>query len=446
MSNSSNLNSYLKIWKVSYPIILSGVAQNIVNVTDTAFLSQLGIIEIGAAGNAGILYFVFVMIGMGFTIGAQIIMARRNGEQNHHLIGNVFHQAFWFLIFFCLFSFVFMQNIAPIVLEKLTASTAIFSASMDYLNIRSYGIGFAYMSFLCIAFFTGITETKVLIRVTFIQALVNVVLDYLLIFGLYGFPEMGIKGAALASLISELCALIYYVIAISKYVKTNKYGLLSNVKFDLVQIKQNLIVGSPIMLQHFLAITTWLSFFMIIEQVGEFELAISHIIRSIYMVLMIPLFGFSSATSTLVSNLIGQNNAELVGQLIKKITLLCLLACAVFIPFNFIFPEFFISIYTSDQAMINSAIPVLHIISLAMLFFSIAYISFSGVIGTGKTNITLIVEISSISVYLISGYYLAIVKQSSLSQIWCSEFVYFSVMGGISLLYLKFGNWKSAKV
>src|SRR5690554_615907 len=102
-------NSYKSIWKISFPIILSGVAQNIVNVTDTAFLGRLGIIELGAAGNAGIFYYVLMVFGMGFTIGTQIIIGRRNGEGNIKAIGGLFNNGLFFLLPLALLLFLFIQ-------------------------------------------------------------------------------------------------------------------------------------------------------------------------------------------------------------------------------------------------------------------------------------------------------------------------------------------------
>ena len=84
-----NINSYREIWRISYPIILGSVAQNIVNVTDTIFLGRLGVVALGAAGNAGIFYFVLMVVGLGFSVGMQIIIGRRNGENNHAAIGDL---------------------------------------------------------------------------------------------------------------------------------------------------------------------------------------------------------------------------------------------------------------------------------------------------------------------------------------------------------------------
>ena len=185
---------------------------------------------------------------------------------------------------------------------------------------------------------------------------------------------------------------------------------------------------------------------MIIEQIGERELAISHIIRSIYMVLMIPLFGFSTATSTLVSNIIGQGRINEVILLVKRVALLCLVCTAILMPLNILFPEEIISIYSNDMTLVKDAIPVLYVITGAMLLFSIAFISFAAVTGTGKTLITLAIEITAICIYLSGAYFLGVHFELPLYLVWCSEFIYFGIMGSLSILYLKYGNWKTSSI
>ena len=84
-------NSYRQIWQIAYPIILSGIAQNIINFTNTAFLGHVGEVELGASAIAGIYYFTFIMVGWGIGSGTQIIIARRLGQQKFSDIGIVFN-------------------------------------------------------------------------------------------------------------------------------------------------------------------------------------------------------------------------------------------------------------------------------------------------------------------------------------------------------------------
>lgn len=442
----SDTLSYRNIWKVSLPIIFSFVAENIVNVTDTAFLGRVGIVELGAAGNAGILFFILLQLGQGAEVGNQIIIGRRNGEHNYHKIGNIFHNALIFLLPLALLLFIAVQLFSEEFLTQFTSSKAVLAASIDFLEIRSFGIFFAFINFTYISFYTGITSTKILTRATLLQAGVNVLFDYLLIFGHWGFPEMGVKGAAFASVLAEIAAMLFYIIYTHKTIDYQKYQLFKHFNLKPALLLKMLKVSAPIMLQYFIALSAWLAFFMIIEQIGELELAASHIIRSVYMVLMIPLFGFSSATSTLVSNLIGEGKSHEVLKLTERIMKLSIATTCLFIPFILIFQNFSLGIYTDKMELIEAARPILYVISGSMLFFCVAYISFSAVVGTGKTIISMFTEISSISIYLIGAYIIAILFQSDLPYVWCSEFIYFGVMGSISILYLKFGNWKNSSI
>jgi putative MATE family efflux protein len=442
----SKLVRYSAIWRVSYPIILGGIAQNIVNVTDTAFLGRLSMVALGAAGNAGIFYFVLMVVGLGFGVGSQIVIGRRNGEGNYHQIGSILNHGIAFLIPLALILFLFIQFISPLILAQLTSSPNILDASTAYLEVRSYGIGFAFLNYAFIALFTGITKTKVLTYATFLQAGINVFLDYGLIFGNFGLPEWGVKGAALASVISEFAALLFFVTYSKFFLDYKKYHLYERFRFEWSKLNKLVSLSSPIMLQNFLALASWLSFFMIIEQMGEQELAASHIVRSIYMVLMIPLFGFSSATSSLVSNLIGSGSVIYVGTLVKRIVLLSIGCTLLLLPLILLFPETICGFYTKDPALIEACQPILLVVSVAMFLFSVAYIVFSAVTGTGKTKVSLLIEVFSILVYLIVAYYISISKEDALTETWMSEFIYFGIMGSLASLYLKFGNWRNTKV
>lgn len=438
--------SYKNILMISLPIIISGVAQNVINVTDTMFLGKLGEVALGAGGNAGIFYFILVITGMGFTTGAQIIIGRRNGEKNYSQIGKIFDHCIYFIIPLGFLLFLFIKFGSPYLLSGITKSENILAASVEYLNYRAFGILFAFINFTFIAFYVGTTKTRVLIYTTIILMLVNVFLDYALIFGNFGFPEMGIKGAALASVLAEVAALLYFIGYTYIKIDLKKYELFGFKKFNIDVFKRILNIGSPIMLQNFLSLSSWFIFFMIIEKIGERDLAISHIIRSIYMVLMIPLFGFSSATNTLVSNLIGQGNSNMVLTLIKRVIILSIASTLIMFCITQLFPTQILGFYTDDLGLINASLSTLTVISFTMFFFATAFIFFNGVSGTGNTKISLLIEFITISIYLVITYYIAIHLNMSLPYVWCTEFIYFGLLGIMSFAYLKWGNWGKVQI
>lgn len=438
--------SYKRIINVALPIIISGVAQNIVNVTDTAFLGRVSQEALGAAGNAGIFYFVLVITGMGFTTGSQIIIGRRNGEQNYAQIGKILENTLYLILPIATIVFFLVKFFSADFLASITQSKIILSHATNYLNYRIIGIFFAFINFAFIAFYVGITKTRVLTYTTILMSVVNVILDYILIFGKFGIEPLGIKGAALASVFAELTSCIFFIVYSLLKIDKDKYQLFKLKSFEWAIIKRVTKVGGPVMLQNFLSLSSWFIFFMIIEKLGERDLAISHIIRSIYMVFMIPLFGLSAATNTLVSNFIGEGNSNMVLTLIKKIIILSFCSTAIVFIISIFIPEQIISIYTNDSDLISSSINTLRIINFTMFFFSTAFILFNGVTGTGKTIVSLVIEAITIFIYLIATYYIAIELSLSLPYVWGSEFIYFTCLGTLSYFYLKKGNWKKSTI
>jgi Na+-driven multidrug efflux pump len=196
------------------------------------------------------------------------------------------------------------------------------------------------------------------------------------------------------------------------------------------------------MLQNFLSFFGWFVFFMIIEHLGEKALAVSNICRSIYMLMIIPIWGLSSACNTLVSNAMGEGLKDKVISLIKKISVMSFLLTTIAVLVLFIFPRAIVSIYTNDTSLIPDSIYVLYVIATTMIFFSIAMVMFQGVSGTGNTRVTFMFEIIAITVYQITAYLLAIVFKTPVYYVWIVECIYFMMIGTMSFIYLKTGKWR----
>lgn len=250
--------NHRSIWKLAYPIILGSLAQNLIALTDTAFLGHFSEIALGAAALATIFYFAIVMLGWGFGMGTQIVIARRYGERNFNLVGKTFDHSLYFLLILAVILLVFMEFQAPVILKSIVKSDEIFNASIDYLSYRSWGILFACVNLLFRAFYIGISNTKIIGWSTFFMAIVNIFLDYTLIFGELGFPEMGIKGAALASVIAEFAVLVFFIVYTLKKVKI--FDLFKFEKIDWDLFSRLLKVSFPMMIQNFLALSCWFVF------------------------------------------------------------------------------------------------------------------------------------------------------------------------------------------
>lgn len=434
------------IGSIALPIMLGGIAQNVVNVTDTAFLGQLGDIEVGAAGNATILYFLLVQTCLGFTIGAQIIIGRRNGERNYSAIGALLNQALYVVVPLGLLMFLILQLGSSTLLDYVVHSKQIKSAALDFLNVRSYGIVFALIVFAFNAFYIGVTRTKVIMFGTLLMSATNVILDYGLIFGNLGLPEMGIEGAALASVIAEITATCYIILATIYNPKNKIYELFQFKRPDFNILRNIFKISIPVMFQNFITIGSWFVFFIMIEWIGEEELAISHIIKSIYMVMMIPMFGLSMAANTITSNLIGEGKSTMVLPTTWRIIGISILLTLPLSLLSFIFSDQIILLYTDHLELLENARKTLYVINISMFFFCVAFIMFNSVTGTGNTMASLTIESINIVIYLGTTALFVNLLQPPIYIVWCAEFVYFTFLGLMAFTYLKRGKWQLKQV
>ncbi|MCE1199929.1 MAG: MATE family efflux transporter [Marinilabiliales bacterium] len=311
--------SYRTIWEIAGPILLSLLAQNIVGVTDTAFLGRVGEVELGASAIGGVFYLILYMIVFGFATGVQILVARRHGEKKYASIGQIIDNSFYFIAGVSLLITAAIFFGGPPFFRMVLSSGAITEASSIFLKYRVLGLFFAATTLLFRSFYTGISFTKYLSISATIMASVNVVLDYLLIFGHAGLPALGIRGAAIATSISEAVGLLFFILITRKNPLLKRYKLFRLIRPDFSVISKTLGISVFVMLQYLLSIGSWFVFFMIVEKMGERPLAVSNIIRSLYLFMMLPGWAFGSVASTLVSGSLGEEKPENVIPVIRRI-------------------------------------------------------------------------------------------------------------------------------
>jgi putative MATE family efflux protein len=394
--------TYKQIWNVSYPIFLSLLAQTIIGVTDTAFLGRVGEVELGASSMGSLFYICVFTIAFGFSTGSQIIIARRNGEENYKNVGPVMIQGTFFLLGMAVLAFGLSRLWAPDIMRLLISSDKIFNATMSFLNWRIYGFFFAFVNVMFRALYIGIARTRVLTISAAVMASVNVILAYTLIFGHFGFPRMGIEGAAIASVIAEISSVLFLIVYTHITVDFKKYGFTQFRYFDVHLIIRVLSISSFTMMQYFLSMATWFVFFVAVERLGQRELAVANVVRSIYVVMLIPVNALSTTTNTLVSNVIGAGGVSSVMQIMKKIAKLSFLIVFSIVILAVLFPKAILSVYTNEVALIEESVNSVYVISIAMLVASVSNVYFNGISGTGNTRSALMLEIITLIFY--TGY------------------------------------------
>lgn len=266
--------------------------------------------------------------------------------------------------------------------------------------------------------------------------------DYTLINGHWGFPRLGFNGAAYASIIAEAIGMFVVFLVIHIKGISKRFSLYNHFGYDRVNTKRILVQSSPLILQHAISLISWVFFYILIEHYGDRDLAISNTVRNIYGFFGVFIWAFAATTNTMVSNLIGQGKKDQVIKLIHKIMRLSvgISVCATLI-FN-LFPHLFLLIYGQGKDFINEAIPIVRIVSLALMLMSFSAIWLSAVTGTGNSRITLYIELLTIVLYSIYVYLVLHVFKLPLTVGWMSEWLYWILLFSASYLYIRSGKWK----
>jgi putative MATE family efflux protein len=431
---------------ISTPILLSLLAQNIIQVIDTAFLGRVGEVELGASALAGVIYIALYTLGFGFSMGSQILIGRRNGEKNWDKIGDIVIQGALFLLIPASLLIPLLRYGAVHWLPAMFESSAVANAVTEYLEWRVFGIVFAFVNLMFRAFYIGTARTGVLTVNALVMAATNVIFDYGLIFGNLGMPEMGIAGAAVASVIAEFVSTVFLFIYTRKTVDLAKYGF-RKIRFQWPVIKKVLDVSVFMMMQYLFSIVTWMLFFVFIENyMGERPLAVTNIVRSFYTILTIPSQALGAVASTLVSNTIGADKREEVINLIKRIAFISLGVMVCVVTIVSAFPRAMIRVYTDNPALVSDTVLPLYVLISSLPIYSIGSVLFNSVSGTGNTRTALKFEIITLFFYLSYMWFVIIHMRFSVATAWTTEHVYWFFLLTLSFIYLRSGKWKGRKI
>jgi putative MATE family efflux protein len=435
-----------QILAIAFPIALSILVPQFNFIINNIFLGVLGQRELAVAGITGVYYLIFAVLGQGLNNGLQALISRRAGENKLDDIGVLFAQGVRLSILLSIVGILITWFVAPVIIRAALSDPESANMAIRFLHIRILGLPFLYLYQMRNALLVGINQSKFLIIGTSTEAVVNIVLDYGLIYGHFGLPAMGFNGAAIASIVSEVAGLLVIFLIITKNSVIRSLQLFKHTKFHLTNTKLILRQSSPLMLQFAISIISWEFFYILIEHDGTLALAVSNTMRNLFGFFGCFTWAFAATTNSMVSNVIGQGLIEEVMPLIKRIIFFSLgMSIIVFCLLN-LFPTAFLSIYGQGPEFIAAAIPVLRVVSAAMLLMSVGVVWMNAVTGTGNSNMNLITESTAIVLYCVYTYLVLEVWNLPITVGWASEWLYWMTLFLPSYWYMRSGRWKQRKI
>jgi MATE family multidrug resistance protein len=426
--------------------MLSSLFNNVINLIGVAFMGRVGETELAAVGVAALIYISLTMIPYGLSVGFQIIVSRRAGENKEDLIGRVFNSNLVFMVGVGVLLYLLLLFVFPGILGSMFSSQEVYEAGMIYLKYRSFEIVFACLAFTLMAFYTSIGDNRIITWSALVMLFINVFFNYNLVFGKMGFPEMGIAGSGLAALISSTAALVINAVYLWVSPYRKRFGLFQFRKMEWSLVSDGLNLSIPVVLQHLLSMLTWVVFFLLIEKMGAGSLAASNVAKEVYMVLGVTTWGLANATNSLVSNILGQGRSDEMWSLLSKVLTLSIAFSLVFCAAIIGFPDMFTGIFTNDEAVKELARGPVRITGACLFGMAVSSVLFRAVTGTGATRYSLLLELITLVVYMVYVFILIPVLNVSITMAWTSEFLYWLVLGVLCAWYLRSGKWKSARV
>jgi putative MATE family efflux protein len=434
------------IWRVSYPLILAGVGETLIDATDVAILAHYGVTEAGAVALADAIYETFLVLVLGLLAGLQVVLARRAGQGSQAAVGAAFRAGLRLLLMASVVVFLLVRVAGPQMTGLLVSSDRVREAADVFLRVIVLGVGFEAVNLLLGTLYVGLGRTRILMVSTGVLVVTNVVLDYALVFGRFGCPELGIEGSAWGSVAAEAAS--FLVLAGYALVRgdARAYGLFRLRGFDRVLARRIALLSTPASLELLVETVRWFLFFVIVERMGEVPLAASNLVYTCYAVLLIPIEGIAETTCSLASRILGEGRAtRLRALLLRSISI----GYATSVPLAllaFLFPERILWIFTDDPGLVSASVEALRVAVLGLLLVPVGGLLIAALEGAGDLQGTLRIEFMVAAVVLLYGWVTALVLEQPLAVVWFFAPAGWGLAILLALVRLRSEAWRGIEV
>ena len=374
------------VFRLAYPVMLGMMSQVLLNVVDAIMVGQLGAAALAAAGVGSMVFMVVVLTFESLGTGTQIIVSRRWGEKNRKAAsGTLLNSLILTIPVGLLLTSMGAFESLPFI-NFLVKDTEVRELTTNYVRIRFLCLCFFLFVTSFLGYFDGIGKTLLRMKYMIIVVSLNVALNYLLIFGKFGFPRLEVSGAALATTLSVAVGSLYVFICALKddTLRHHPFFCKAHIHFEI--IKKIVIFALPKGGRMFFTFTSFLLFIKIIGMIGVADLAASNILLAILSFSLMPGWGIGIAGATLVGQSLGGQKylaARHYGWASVRFGILFMgLSGAGFI----IFARDILSLFTPDLAVINVGFVPLIILGSVQVFDAVGIILAACLDGAGATH------------------------------------------------------------
>lgn len=428
------------------PMLLGNLLNTGYSIINTIWVGNiLGGNAVGATAASFPIIFMLIALASGATMATTILISQYFGAKNFTMVRKVVNTSFAVSLLLAIILTIVGILASDTLLRLMRTPPEIFSLASPYLKISFAGVVFFYFSFLLSSILRGIGDTVTPLLFLVVATVLNAVLDPLLIIGIYPFPKLGLNGAAIASVIAQIVAVVLGMIYLNR-----KNPIVAfkprELEFDRSIIMLIAKIGFPSMIQQTLVSVGAAFITSFVNGFGATAIAAFGAASRVDSLAMMPSMSMAVAASSLSGQNLGAGKPERINQVFKWGILMNLAMVSVVVGFAFFFPRLILSVFIHDPAIIEIGVHYLRIVAPGYLFFAVMFVSNGIINGSGRTMVTMFITLFALWLFRVPLAAMLSHTALGLRGIWLAMTIGFCVSMFMSLGYYFSGKWKKSVV
>jgi MATE family multidrug resistance protein len=437
------------VLKISTPAVAGLSSQMVVSVFETAMVGRLEntMVVLAAMGLGVLASWAITSVFSSLATGTHVLVARRVGEGDSRGAGAVLNNS---LLLSLILGIIFGSIgywFSYAIIDFFSSDPAVPAAGTAFLQWRFIGLILLLFVVSYRAFFNGIGHTKVFMFSAIAINFSNIVLTYVLVFGAFGLPRLGLTGAGVSYALSNLIGCIFFVIAtfLPSYRKTYRYY--AHASFRWSAMDSIVRISTPVSLQNIMILLGFLVFVAITGLIGTVAQAASQIVTTALFMSFLPCFGFGMGAQTLVGQSLGSGNPGLARRLGFEAARLASYFTLVLGIVFLVVPDAVIGIITTNEQLTVVARPLLRIAGFAQIFYGSGIVIAHALQATGATTYVMIVEVlTHWIIFLPLSYLMGVTFRWGVIGAWLAMPVYIITYSGLMVMKYQRGDLTRIRV
>ena len=458
-----------EVFNLALPVIVSNLSRVLMSMVDVAMVGRLGAEALAATGMGAMLFWGALSFVLGIRTGVQTLASRRLGQKIDKECGTALHNGLFMATLYALpislAGWLWAKDFIPYFIQDITATRL----AIDYTAIVFISLLFSAYSFVFQGFYTGVEKTKVHMNVTITSNAINVYLNAGLIYGSDGvtqfftdtipplsflsklwqwttFPAMGVKGAAIATLIASTCMAVHYFSFLFSSQIKDRFSVF-NLSTDKIMMMRQLKLALPQGIQEAVIAIGWSVFYKIMGMIGLIELATTELLFTIMHASFMPALGVGQACATLVGKYMGEKKIHKSEASIKESIRISVYIMGTMGMSFILIPEYYLFLFTDDPEIIRMGVFGLRMIGAVQFLDAIGFTLWFALSGAGNTLFPAVVESClTWGVIVLGSYVFGVVLNLGFKAPWLLFPVYMGLFAGIMVWKISKGDWKEIVV